>query len=62
MEKAAVDYAVANDTQQRMSRILQITGIPHCVLLDPSGIVRYEGHPGYLDADKLQHFLDKYSK
>ena len=62
MTNPHIDYAVANDTQQRMSRILQITGIPHCVLLDPSGIVRYEGHPGYLDADKLQHFLDKYSK
>lgn len=57
-----IDYAIANDTQQRMHHNLQITGIPHCVLIDPSGIVRYEGHPAYLDADKLQHFFDKYSK
>jgi len=56
-----IDYAVASDTQQRMHNILQITGIPHCILVDPSGIVRYEGHPGYLDDARLQHFLDKYS-
>ena len=62
MSNPHIDYAIASDTQQRMHRNLQITGIPHCILVDPSGIVRYEGHPGYLDADKLQHFLDKYSK
>lgn len=55
-----IDYAVANDTQARMEHDLQITGIPHCILIDPSGIVRYEGMPTYLDTDKLQHFLDKY--
>jgi cytochrome c biogenesis protein CcmG/thiol:disulfide interchange protein DsbE len=56
-----INYAVASDTQQRMLRTLQITAIPHCVLVDPSGIVRYEGNPMYLDDAKLQHFLDKYS-
>src|SRR3569833_376059 len=61
MTNPHIDYGIASDTQKRMQRNLQITGIPPCVLVDPSGIVRYEGHPGYLDADKLQHFLDKYS-
>ncbi len=56
-----IDYAVASDTQQRLATNLQIKAIPHCVLVDPSGIVRFEGNPLYLDADKLQHFLDKYS-
>lgn len=55
-----IDYAVAIDTQQRMMRTLAITGIPHCILVDPHGIVRYEGMPQYLDAAKLEHFLDKY--
>jgi thiol-disulfide isomerase/thioredoxin len=56
-----IDYAVGSDTQQRMARSLQITAIPHCILVDPSGIVRYEGNPMYLDDAKLKHFLDKYS-
>jgi cytochrome c biogenesis protein CcmG, thiol:disulfide interchange protein DsbE len=57
-----IDYAIATDTQARMLRQLQITAIPHCILIDPSGIVRYEGMPQYLDNEKLQHFFDKYSR
>jgi thiol-disulfide isomerase/thioredoxin len=55
-----IEYAVAIDTQARMMKALEITGIPHCILLDPNHIVRYEGMPGYLDEAKLEHFLDKY--
>jgi hypothetical protein len=43
-----------------MLKALEITGIPHCILLDPQHIVRYEGMPGYLDEQKLEHLLDKY--
>jgi cytochrome c biogenesis protein CcmG/thiol:disulfide interchange protein DsbE len=55
-----IEYAVATDTQARMMKTLEITGIPHCILVDPHGIVRYEGMPTYLDDAKLEHFLDKY--
>jgi len=55
-----IEYAVAIDTQARMMKALEITGIPHCILLDPQHIVRYEGMPGFLDEQKLEHFLDKY--
>jgi thiol-disulfide isomerase/thioredoxin len=55
-----IEYAVAIDTQARMLKALEITGIPHCILLDPQHIVRYEGMPGYLDEQKLEHLLDKY--
>jgi thiol-disulfide isomerase/thioredoxin len=57
-----IDYAVASDPQERMDHSLAITGIPHCILVDPTGIVRYEGMPTYLDDAKLQHFLDKYGR
>jgi len=60
MTSPQINYAVAIDTHQRMMRTLAITGIPHCILIDPKGIVRYEGMPQYLDAQKLEHFLDKY--
>jgi thiol-disulfide isomerase/thioredoxin len=62
MTSPHIDYAVASDPGQRMLQTLQITGIPHCILIDPSGIVRYEGMPQYLDNQKLEYFLDKYSK
>jgi thiol-disulfide isomerase/thioredoxin len=57
-----IDYAVASDTQKRMSHALEVKGIPHCILVDPHGIVRYEGMPTYLDDDTLEHFLDKYGR
>jgi len=62
MTSPHIDYAVASDTQARMKQQLQVAGIPHCILIDPTGIVRYEGHPGYLDEQSLRHLLDKYSK
>ena len=61
MSNPHIDYAVASDRQSRMSTDLGITGIPHCILVDPRGIVRYEGMPTYLDDAKVQHFLDKYA-
>jgi thiol-disulfide isomerase/thioredoxin len=60
MTEPHIDYAVASDPQGRMNHALGITGIPHCILVDPTGIVRYEGMPTYLDDQKLQYFLDKY--
>jgi cytochrome c biogenesis protein CcmG/thiol:disulfide interchange protein DsbE len=60
MTDPRIEYAVAIDTQARMMKSLEITGIPHCILVDPHGIVRYEGSPAYLDDNKLEHFLDKY--
>jgi len=60
MTEPHIDYALAIDTQARMMRALAISGIPHCILIDPHGVVRYEGMPGYLDNAKLKHFLDKY--
>jgi len=62
MTEPHIDYAVASDPQGRMDHALAITGIPHCILVDPKGIVRYEGMPTYLDDQKLQHFLDKYGR
>jgi thiol-disulfide isomerase/thioredoxin len=62
MTSPHIDYTVAIDTQERMDRELEIKGIPHCILIDPTGIVRYEGMPQYLDDEKIEHFLDKYSR
>jgi thiol-disulfide isomerase/thioredoxin len=60
MTSPAIEYSEAIDTRGRMKSGLEITGIPHCILIDPSGIVRFEGNPLYLDEAILKHFLDKY--
>lgn len=61
MRSPKIEYAVASDTQSRMSNAAQVRGIPHAILMDPSGIVRFEGHPGYLTDDVLKKLMSKYS-
>ena len=40
-----IEYASAIDTQARMKKTLEVKGIPHCIIIDPSGVVRWEGFP-----------------
>ena len=45
MSVPKVEYASAIDTRGRMKKALEVQGIPHCILIDPSGVVRWEGFP-----------------
>jgi thiol-disulfide isomerase/thioredoxin len=40
-----IEYASAIDPKARMKKTLEVSGIPHCILIDPQGIVRWEGFP-----------------
>ncbi|MHB1146844.1 MAG: TlpA family protein disulfide reductase [Lutibacter sp.] len=40
-----IEYYNAIDAQMRLKNLLGVSGIPHCILIDPSGIVRWEGYP-----------------
>lgn len=62
MTSPKIEYAVAIDPAARAARKLQISGIPHCILIDPSGIVRFEGTSLVLNERILKHYLDKYSR
>jgi cytochrome c biogenesis protein CcmG/thiol:disulfide interchange protein DsbE len=62
MKSPVIGYFVAVDTKSRMSNEAEVRGIPHAILLDPDGIVRFEGNPGYLDEAVVSRLLDKYSK
>jgi cytochrome c biogenesis protein CcmG/thiol:disulfide interchange protein DsbE len=65
MTSPKIDYFVAIDTQGRTKSVFAVQGIPHVVILDPQGIVRWEGYPlleGYELTDKVvQEILDKHS-
>lgn len=59
-----IEYFSAIDTQSRLYNQLEIKGIPHCVLIDPNGIVRWEGFP-FLDGEELtskviKEIIEKY--
>jgi thiol-disulfide isomerase/thioredoxin len=62
MTSPGIMYSVAIDTQERTSSAAQITGIPHAMLIDPKGIVRFEGMPHYLNEMNLANLLDKYGR
>lgn len=61
MTSPRIDYAVATDPEGRTKKALEVHGIPHLILIDPHGVVRFEGHPGYLSEDVLTHYLGKYT-
>lgn len=52
MKDTPMDYAVAVDTSRQMSSAIGVQGIPHCIIMSPDGIVRWQGFPGS-DEDKL---------
>jgi cytochrome c biogenesis protein CcmG/thiol:disulfide interchange protein DsbE len=60
MKSPQIEYAVATDTQGRMLSAAQVRGIPHAMLIDPSGIVRFEGMPHYLNDQSLAKLIEKY--
>lgn len=41
----SIEYYNAIDPQQRMYESLEIQGIPHCIIVNPEGIVVWEGFP-----------------
>lgn len=59
-----IEYYSAIDTQRRMYNSLEVQGIPHCILIDPDGIVRWEGYPiltGYeLTSEVIEGIIEKY--
>jgi len=40
-----IEYANGYDTQSRVKNALKVTGIPHVILINPDGIVIWEGFP-----------------
>lgn len=62
MKSPKMDYSVGIDTAGTMSKAMSVRGIPHAIILDPEGIVRFEGHPTYLNEKNLAGLIAKYSK
>lgn len=59
-----IEYYSAIDTQRSMYNSLEVKGIPHCILIDPNGIVRWEGYPlltGYkLSSEVIKDIIEKH--
>lgn len=59
-----IEYFSAIDTERRMYNSLEIKGIPHCILIDPEGIVRWEGFPTLTDfeltSEVIKGIIERY--
>jgi thiol-disulfide isomerase/thioredoxin len=62
MSNPKIEYTIVSDTQGRTKKSVQVTGIPHAMLIDPHGIVRFEGMPHYLEEKSLEKLMAKYSQ
>ena len=52
MKSPSLAYFSAIDSKARTKKAVGVTGIPHAMLIDPQGIVRWEGFP-MLEGHKL---------
>jgi hypothetical protein len=57
VRKHKAEYAYAYDGGGKLSRYFGVNGIPHAVLIDPSGTVVWSGHPGGLDDSMIEAAL-----
>ena len=62
MTEPKIEYTVVSDSQGRTAKEAQVRGIPHTMLIDPHGIVRFEGMPHYLQEKSLAQLIAKYSQ
>jgi thiol-disulfide isomerase/thioredoxin len=62
MTDPRIDYSIAIDTQHRALTEVGVTAIPHALLIDPRGIVRFEGHPARLDEATLERIMQQYAE
>lgn len=45
MKNPRIEYYSAIDQEKRLKNTYQVKGIPHCVIINPDGIVVWEGYP-----------------
>ncbi|MGO4821626.1 MULTISPECIES: TlpA family protein disulfide reductase [unclassified Flavobacterium] len=66
MTNPKIEYYSAIDTRNKMYNSLEVAAIPHCILIDPDGIVRWEGYPilkGFeLTSEVIKEIIEKYNK
>ena len=59
MAEPKPEFPQGIDPKARLSATAGVSSIPYVLLVDAKGIVRYQGHPGVLDAKKLEALLPK---
>jgi thiol-disulfide isomerase/thioredoxin len=59
MTDPKIDFASAIDEKGKLRSAFHVTTVPTVVLIDPKGVLLYEGHPAALNEKQLQNILSK---
>ncbi len=63
MKEPAIEYSSAIDTRKRTATAVGIIGTPHVMLIDPQGVVRWQGFPlcegNYMTEKVVKEWLEK---
>ena len=62
MKKPKMEYFSAIDTKERLKQIYEVKGIPHCVIINPNGIVVWEGWPHQKGFELTEETIDNLIK
>ncbi|WP_298480078.1 TlpA disulfide reductase family protein [uncultured Maribacter sp.] len=64
MKIPKIEYYSAIDTRKKLKEIYEVQGIPHCVIINPDGVVVWEGWPhlkGFeLNEEVIRKLLNSY--
>ena len=53
----AVEHHLAVDTQARMEKSMGVTAAPHVIIIDPKGVIRWEGYPMLKDYELTEKIV-----
>ncbi len=56
-----VQFALAADPEKKAAQTLGVTEVPHIILVDPKGIVRYKGHPAAITEKTIKTLIEFFS-
>jgi cytochrome c biogenesis protein CcmG, thiol:disulfide interchange protein DsbE len=59
MTEPKIGFATMLDADAKFSVSVGVTSIPYVMLVDPKGIVRYQGHPAAITEKKVEGILEK---
>lgn len=66
MKNPRLEYYSAIDSEARLKQLFEVRGIPHCVIINPSGTVVWEGFPfqeGFeLSEEIIEDLIDTYQQ
>ncbi|MGZ4987230.1 MAG: TlpA family protein disulfide reductase [Limisphaerales bacterium] len=60
LKSPKIEYWEAIDSERRTISAVGVQGIPHAMLIDPDGVVRFEGMPSYLNEKALARLIARY--